>query len=105
MQRESTPTKAQLTNAPSARCTNRHSVTLSWQASPSLSTTHKNGEGYSVYRWNKTTDGWCGKVEQVESASYVDCNVEAGQTYRYAVTAVQKSGESKPTNVVETVIP
>ena len=105
MQTESAPTRVQVTNAPSATCTNGHSVTLSWKASPSLSPTYNKGEGYIVYRWNKTTDGWCGKIEQVESTTYVDCKVGAGQTYRYAVTAFQQSGESKPTNAVEAVVP
>jgi hypothetical protein len=75
IQNESSPTNAQITNTPTATCTNGHSVTLSWKASPSLSPTYNKGVGYIVYRWNKTTDGWCGKIEQVESTTYVDCKV------------------------------
>lgn len=97
--------KAQISTLPVACKDRPHSVTLSWKASASIPPPYKNGEGYNVYRW-KQIDGSCGMIKQaVEATSYVDCGVDAGQTYRYAVTAVQQSHESDPTNVVEAKIP
>jgi hypothetical protein len=99
------PDKAQTTLMPSVICKDRHSVRLSWKASVVLSPLPGETEGYFVYRW-KRLDGSCFKTKQlVKSTNYEDCQVEAGQTYRYAVTAVQQSEESKPTNVVEATIP
>ncbi len=99
------PDKAEIGHVPSVTCKDRHSVRLSWKASATLSPSPGETEGYIVYRW-KNLDGSCFRTKQlVKSTNYEDCQVEAGQTYRYAVTAFQQSEESKPTNVVEATIP
>jgi hypothetical protein len=99
------PDKAETSHGPSVTCKNRHSVRLSWKASATLSPSPGETEGYIVYRW-KNLDGSCFRTKQlVKSTIFEDCQVEAGQTYRYAVTAVQQSEESKPTNIVEATIP
>jgi hypothetical protein len=98
--------KAENSNTPPVSCESgiKHSVTLSWKASASLSTSHVEGEGYSLYRW--MDGGTCMKIKQlVEHPFYEDCYVDAGKKYRYAVTAVKQSCESEPSNVVEALIP
>ena len=101
---EKAPDKAQSTATTPVSCVGPHSVTLSWKASASLSSSHLNGEGYNLYRWK--AGGSCMKIAQiVEHPVYEDCSVDAGQTYRYTVTAVKESCESEPSNVVEALIP
>ena len=92
-----------------------HSVSLSWNASTSLSSPLLSGhEGYNLYRQNP--DGSCVKVngeQLLEKTSYVDKSVKGGETYRYAVTAVKKKRtgppakdeESKISNVAKLRIP
>jgi fibronectin type 3 domain-containing protein len=97
--------EAETSHVPSVTCKDRHSVRLSWKASATLSPSLGETEGYIVYRW-QNLDGSCFRTKQpVKSTNYEDCQVEAGQTYRYAVTAVKQSNESEPTNVVEATIP
>ena len=99
------PDKAETSHVPSVTCKDRHSVRLSWKASATLSPSPGETEGYIVYRW-KSLDGSCFRTKQlVKSTNYEDCQVEAGGTYRYAVTAVKKDRESEPTHVVEALIP
>jgi Abnormal spindle-like microcephaly-assoc'd, ASPM-SPD-2-Hydin len=67
---------------------NGHSVALSWQAS-----TSPNIKGYYVYRANGSTTAYSRLVTTpVTGLSYADAAVVAGQTYTYAVTAVDSSG-------------
>lgn len=102
---EKVPSKAERSKTPSVACKGRHSVRLSWKASGSLPVPHGEGEGYIVYRWK--IGGLCQKVQPqiIEDTAYEDCSVEAGQTYRYSVTAVKKNRESDPSNVVEALVP
>jgi hypothetical protein len=99
------PDKAGISHVPSVTCKGRHSVRLSWKASATLSPSPGETEGYIVYRRNGL-DGSCLRTKQlVKRTNYEDCQVEAGQTYRYAVTAVKKDRASEATNVVEALIP
>jgi hypothetical protein len=66
------------------------SVELAWDAN-----TEPFLGGYRVYR--STGDGPVQKIADVGVIpSYSDRQVEAGKTYRYAVTAVSKSGHESP---------
>jgi hypothetical protein len=105
IQANNSPGKAEISHVPSMTCKDRHSVKLSWKASGTLSLSLGETEGYIVYRW-RSLDASCFRTKQlVKSTNYEDCQVEAGQAYRYAVTAVKKDRESEPTNVVEALIP
>ncbi len=74
-----------------------HSATLSWNASPS-------GVGYFVYR--ATNGGAYTKLNGTENLTYTDSSVVAGQTYSYAVTAVNSENvESSYSNEVTATIP
>jgi len=65
-----------------------HSVELSWQAS-----TSPNITGYYVYRANGTTAAYSRLVTTpVSGLNYSDASVVNGETYTYAVTAVDSSG-------------
>ncbi len=97
----------------------KHSVSLSWNASVSLSTPLADSEGYNLYRLNP--DGSCTKINLYRlnpDGSYTKSNeglvrstvledrfVELGKAYRYAATAVKQNIESGPSNVVEVTIP
>lgn len=79
----------------------QHSVTLSWTASTSTGVI-----GYYVYRG--TSSNALAKVNSspVAPTEYVDSGVALGQTYYYAVTAVDSSDvESTDSNVVSATIP
>ena len=66
-----------------------HSVALSWQAS-----TSPNVTGYNVYRANGATTAYSKLVTTpVSGLSYADATVVTGETYTYAVTAVDSSGQ------------
>jgi hypothetical protein len=78
-----------------------HSVSLSWNSSPSAVV------GYNLYR-GATSGGPYAKVNPVlnASTSYTDNSVQAGTTYYYVSTAVDSSGtESKYSNQLQAVIP
>ncbi len=79
----------------------QHSVSLSWDASTSSDVT-----GYYVYR-RTTSGGPYTKLSSLLSGtSYVDGTVQAGQTYYYATTAANSSGdESAYSNQVQATIP
>jgi len=81
---------------------NGHSVALSWQAS-----TSPNVTGYYVYRANGATAAFSRLVTTpVSGLDYSDAAVVAGETYTYAVTAVDSSGlESPYSSPVTTTIP
>jgi fibronectin type 3 domain-containing protein len=81
-----------------------YQVNLSWDAPSSSS---DPVAGYNVYRAPSGTSSYA----QVNSAvvsqtTYVDNNVQAGQTYDYIVESVDGSGtESVPSNMAAAVIP
>jgi hypothetical protein len=83
----------------------KHSVTLSWKASVSLSAPPVRGEGYNLYRLNP--DGSCTKINGalIGVTVYEDRFVELGKTYRYATKAVKQDSETGSSNVVEVTIP
>jgi hypothetical protein len=93
--------KIQTSRDPSSK----HSVTLSWKASVSLSTPPAAGEGYNLYRLNP--DGSCTKINGVliRDTVYEDRFVELGKTYRYGAKAVKQDSESGPSNVVQASVP
>jgi len=77
-----------------------HSATLSWNASPS------GVAGYFVYR--ATNGGAYTKLNASydTNLTYTDSSVVAGQTYSYAVTAVNSENvESSYSNEVTATIP
>jgi hypothetical protein len=79
----------------------QHSVALSWNASTSTVA------GYNVYR-GSISGGPYTKVNTALDGvtSYIDNSVQGGQTYYYAVTAVDGSGsESAYSNQVQAAIP
>lgn len=79
----------------------QHSVGLSWSASNSVVM------GYNVYR-GPTSGGPYSKINTAldTSTTYTDTTVVAGQTYFYAATAVDDTGnESSYSNQVQAVIP
>jgi len=84
----------------------KHSVSLSWKASVSLSTPPVYGEGYNLYRLNP--DSSCTKINGdglIPDTVYEDRFVELGKTYRYAAKAVKQNRESGPSNIVEVSVP
>jgi hypothetical protein len=80
--------------------TTAHTVTLSWNASAS------SVQGYYVYR-GTISGGPYMRVSALEAGlSYVDSTVASGQTYYYAVTAVDATNtESVYSNQATAVIP
>jgi len=79
-----------------------HSVALSWMASTSSGVT-----GYNVYRRTVSSDPYT-KVSSslVATTQYTDTTVQSGQTYYYAVTAVDSSNvESTYSNQATATIP
>jgi len=79
-----------------------HSVALRWDASPS-----KSVVGYYVYRATlPSTTYEILSGSPIDGLNYTDETVEAGQTYTYVVTAVNKGGEESPhSQSVSAVIP
>lgn len=75
-----------------------HTVKLTWVGSAGART-------YNVYR--SQTSGAYGAplVSGLTSPSYTDGTVAAGQTYFYAVTAVNAFGESARSSEIQAVIP
>ena len=90
----------------SKQASNKHTVTLSWNASVSLSTFLEDGDGYNLYRFNPA-DRSCTKINEspIRNTFTKDESVEPGQTYFYAARAVKQNRESKPSNVAEVLIP
>jgi hypothetical protein len=93
--------KMQTSRDPSSK----HSVTLSWKASVSLSTPPAAGEGYNLYRLNP--DGSCTRINgaPIRDTVYEDRFVELGKTYRYGAKAVKRNRESGPSNVTQASVP
>ena len=96
------PTVATLTGTGTAAPV--HTVQLSWVASVTEGVT-----SYNVYRAVFGTSS-CGSYSTIGSSSssiteYTDNEVTDGTTYCYATTAVDPSGESGYSNIVEAAIP
>jgi len=94
-----TPTVESLTGSGTAATS--HSVSLSWNATPSAVV------GYNIYR-SATAGGPYTKVNPVlnPDTHYVDTSVDGGATYYYVSTAVARSGvESKYSKQLRVVIP
>ena len=83
----------------------KHVVTLSWNASVSLSSPLAPDEGYNVYRLNPNRS--CTKLNDkpVRDTTMVDSAVELGNDYGYAVTALKQNSESKTSVPVTASIP
>lgn len=78
-----------------------HVVGLTWDAS-----TSEDIAGYNVYRGPNRTDWTKINSDLVASTAYDDSTVANGETYYYAVTAVNIYGEeSKKTPAVKVVVP
>jgi hypothetical protein len=78
-----------------------HQVSLSWSASPSTVA------GYNVYRTVQAGTAYSRINSTLQTATvYTDGNVSSGQTYFYAVTAVDSNGvESAYSNAAQATIP
>jgi len=82
-----------------------YNVSLSWKASTSPVV------GYNIYREEKDPTGQFGELTKINSVldpvtTYVDSSVTSGQTYLYATTAVNASGQqSVLSNAVLVTIP
>ena len=75
------------------------SVELAWERNP-----EPNVIGYRVYR--ATANGAFAPLGDVQLPAYSDRKIEAGKTYRYAVTAVKNNRvESKMSAPVEVTLP
>jgi fibronectin type 3 domain-containing protein len=79
-----------------------HSVTLTWDASPSPTTS-----GYNIYRSTVSGGGYARiNSSPVGSLSYVDTTISGGAIYYYVATAVDVNGdESTPSNEMQVIIP
>jgi hypothetical protein len=78
-----------------------HSVTLSWNGSPS-----DNLKGYNIYRADVAGDSFTKlNVLPVPTTTYVDLTVVSGRTYYYAATTVSLTGESAYSNQATAQIP
>ena len=78
-----------------------HSVALRWNASHSSSVV-----GYNVYRATSPSTAFAILSSSISGLDYTDETVQAGETYTYAVTAVNKGGEESPhSQSVSAVIP
>jgi len=86
------------TRLQSQRVAAPHTVRLSWVGSA-------GARSYNVYR--SQTSGAYGRplITGLTSPSYIDATVAAGQTYFYAVTAVNAFGESAKSREVKAVVP
>jgi hypothetical protein len=84
----------------SGTVTPTYSVNVSWNSS-------SDATGYNIYR-STTATGTYSKINSPldTATSYTDSTVVSGQTYYYAATAVNSSGqESAQSTPVEVVIP
>jgi hypothetical protein len=79
-----------------------HSVTLTWNPSPSDGIT-----GYNVYRSSVTGGPYLLITSGADpSTSYTDTNVQSGQTYYYVTTAVNSSSvESSYSSEIAVLVP
>jgi fibronectin type 3 domain-containing protein len=72
------------------------SVELTWERN-----TEADLAGYRVYR--ATGDGAFEKLDDVQVPAYSDRKVEAGKTYRYALSAVDQAGNESARSAAVTV--
>jgi len=81
-----------------------HEVDLSWAAPTSSSTAVA---GYNVYRATTGTSSYQQLNTSLATATtYVDSNVQSGQSYDYMVKSVDSSGAtSAPSNIATALIP
>jgi fibronectin type 3 domain-containing protein len=81
-----------------------HSVTLMWKA-PNVSAS-VSLLGYNIYRWTTKDSRHLKIATQVPGPPYEDRQVVSGETYFYAVTAVDQSGkESRLSDNIQAKIP
>jgi hypothetical protein len=84
-------------------CHKKHSVMLSWEASPDSPGVHVIG--YNVYRSANAGQQFDKIASRVTATNYED-PVEGGRSYVYAVTAVERGGrESRFSTQVRVTIP
>lgn len=88
-------------SALSASTTGGHQVVLAWQASASKVV------GYNVYRKTVSDSSYVLlNAQPITSLTYTDSTVQSGQTYYYAVTALDGNGvQSAFSNQGTAVIP
>jgi fibronectin type 3 domain-containing protein len=78
----------------------RHSIILTWSASPSSA--ESKVVGYNVYRRSVPGAPFQKLASQVPSPSYEDDKINSRTIYFYAVTALDQRGrESRFSNVIE----
>jgi fibronectin type 3 domain-containing protein len=82
----------------------RHIVTLTWDASPS--TAEAKVVGYNVYRRTLPGTPFEKLASHIPGPSYEDDKVNSSTIYFYAVTALDQRGrESRLSNVIRVEIP
>jgi fibronectin type 3 domain-containing protein len=82
----------------------KHSVTLTWQA-PRLDK-GVSLAGYNVYRRTSKEHEYKKIATRIPNPSYEDTDVKSGESYIYAVAAVDQSGhESRLSEVAQVKIP
>ncbi len=77
--------------------TSKHSVSLTWKASPGV-------QYYCVYRSTVSGSGYQ-KIGTSPTPNYKDAPVPSGATFYYVVTAVDDKGESKYSSEIKAVVP
>ncbi|HEV7217384.1 MAG: hypothetical protein ACHP8A_15825 [Terriglobales bacterium] len=77
--------------------TSKHSVMLTWKASP-------GAKYYCIYRSTVSGSGYQ-KIGTNPTPNYKDAPVPSGATYFYVVTAVDDKGESKYSSEIKAVVP
>ncbi len=87
-----------VTSTPTSPSPLPHSVVLSWGPSPS------SVAGYRVYRDNGS--GFSPLTSVIPDLTYTDTSVVSGNTYLYAVTAIDAAGDESPfSNEATAIIP
>ena len=82
----------------------KHSVTLSWE--PPKLEKGASVAGYNVYRRTPKDHVYKKIATHVTAPPYEDTNVKSGQTYIYAVSAIDPSGrEGRLSQVAQVKIP
>jgi len=84
-----------------AASTSGHRVDLSWNPPASSSAAVSS---YSVYRATGTAGSFA-KIGSSGQPMYTDSGVQGGSIYKYYVTSVASTGESKPSNTYTVTIP
>jgi hypothetical protein len=80
-----------------------HKVTLNWNP-PVVDPTHDAAVSYIVQRSNKVDGPWT-DIGAPTTPSFVDNNVNAGETWFYQILAKNQSASSAPSNEVTVLIP